>query len=123
MEIHSGFRELCEELFRCLQIAAGSGISPIKSVIESGQLNPMGRKRVHLFYGTKDKGDVRQASKSGLFTDPSSVIALNLPCLFSCVSDSTAYQELVQSWEEAGVKVTQVRDMFPFLSPAVWALF
>lgn len=39
-----------------LQFATGSGVSPMKAVIESGALQAKKRKHVRLFYGTKSKG-------------------------------------------------------------------
>lgn len=38
-----------------LLFATGTGISPIKALIESGALD--GRKSVRLFYGTQSKGE------------------------------------------------------------------
>lgn len=39
-----------------LMFATGSGISPIKAVIESGVLEVSKRKDVRLYYGTKSAG-------------------------------------------------------------------
>jgi len=39
-----------------LLFATGSGISPLKAVIESGALHTKSRKEVRLYYGTKAKG-------------------------------------------------------------------
>ena len=38
-----------------LLFATGSGISPIKAVIESGVLQPHKRKSIKLYYGTQDR--------------------------------------------------------------------
>ncbi len=40
-----------------LMFATGSGISPIKAVIESGVLEADKRKKVKLYYGTKSAGE------------------------------------------------------------------
>eukprot|EP00967_Tisochrysis_lutea_P145401 scaffold272996_cov19-Tisochrysis_lutea.AAC.1 len=40
-----------------LMFATGSGISPIKAVIESGVLEVSKRKDVRLYYGTKSEGE------------------------------------------------------------------
>lgn len=43
------------------QFATGSGISPLKAVIESGALDASKRKLVQLFYGSKNQGKLVMA--------------------------------------------------------------
>ena len=42
-----------------LLFATGSGISPIRAVIESGVLEAGKRKEVRLYYGTRTKGGLQ----------------------------------------------------------------
>eukprot|EP00798_Chlamydomonas_sp_ICE-L_P002498 gene2498-5452_t len=71
-----------------LLVATGSGISPIKAVIESGVLN---QAKLHLFYGTKDKDS---SSYPELIPEWESV--------------GVQVSQLIPVWESAGVQVTQV---------------
>lgn len=50
----------------CLSIHAGSGISPIKALIESGQLEADKRSDVRLYYGTRDAGGCVCVGGSGV---------------------------------------------------------
>ncbi len=69
-----------EQCSRLLLFATGSGISPIKALIESGELDAPARSGgVCLYYGTRDPG-------------------------------STAYADRVAEWKAAGVDVVLVHS-------------
>jgi ferredoxin-NADP reductase len=107
--------------------ATGSGISPIKALIESGSLGS--RPDVRLYYGTRNEGERPRSKQPGAPQQPgprsspgpaaarsSTVRPAPAPDLppsqhpTHTPAAATAYRALVPAWEAAGVKVIPVHS-------------
>jgi hypothetical protein len=103
--------------------ATGSGISPIKALIESGSLGS--RPDVRLYYGTKNEGGRRTAGRAAAAAAAPAAApqagegarragaagpAPTTPAPPPAPAAATAYRALIPAWEAAGVKVIPVHS-------------